>query len=146
MAFFVEVLTGGRVGVDGEQVGLLVLRKTQPLFSQLSLCLSRACLGKKMHFIYKCIFLYVNGAKSGVFRSHLFELPYLENGIFAMPFLDKAIILPRQARDKHRENSKKDAVFHTSMLCFASTCSEEYNITLETEECNALLSRIIYPG
>jgi hypothetical protein len=26
----------------------------------------------------------------------------------------KTIILPRQARDKHRENSKKDAVFRTS--------------------------------
>ena len=25
----------------------------------------------------------------------------------------KTIILPRQARDKHRENSKKDAVFRT---------------------------------
>jgi hypothetical protein len=27
----------------------------------------------------------------------------------------KTIILPRQARDKHRENSKKDAVFSTSV-------------------------------
>ena len=26
-----------------------------------------------------------------------------------MPFILKMIILPRQARDKHRENSKKDA-------------------------------------
>jgi hypothetical protein len=26
----------------------------------------------------------------------------------------KTMILPRQARDKHRENSKKDAVFRTS--------------------------------
>ena len=26
----------------------------------------------------------------------------------------KTIILPRQARDKHRENSKKDAVFRTA--------------------------------
>jgi hypothetical protein len=26
----------------------------------------------------------------------------------------KMIILPRQARDKHRENSKKDAVFRTA--------------------------------
>jgi hypothetical protein len=28
----------------------------------------------------------------------------------------KTIILPRQARDKHRENSKKDAVFRTDPL------------------------------
>ena len=28
----------------------------------------------------------------------------------------KTIILPRQARDKHRENSKKDAVFGTGMI------------------------------
>jgi hypothetical protein len=28
----------------------------------------------------------------------------------------KINILPRQARDKHRENSKKDAVFRTSLL------------------------------
>jgi hypothetical protein len=27
----------------------------------------------------------------------------------------KTIILPRQARDKHRENSKKDAVFRTEI-------------------------------
>ena len=37
------------------------LRKT-PLFSQLFLCLSRACLGK-------CSFLYINGAQNGVFRT-----------------------------------------------------------------------------
>eukprot|EP01046_Picozoa_sp_COSAG06_P108795 COSAG06_NODE_55228_length_290_cov_1.340314_1_plen_66_part_01 len=28
----------------------------------------------------------------------------------------KTIFLPRQARDKHRENSKKDAVFRTEHL------------------------------
>ena len=37
------------------------VRKT-PLFFEFSLCLSRACLGKKMH-------LYINGSKSGVFRT-----------------------------------------------------------------------------
>ena len=30
---------------------------------------------------------------------------------FFAPFFIKMIILPRQARDKHRENSKKDGVF-----------------------------------
>jgi hypothetical protein len=40
-----------------------LLRKTQPLFSQLSPCLSRVCLGKKMHFIYKWL-------KNGVFRAY----------------------------------------------------------------------------
>ena len=36
------------------------------------------------------------------------EKPGTETRLFA-PFLYKMIILPRQARDKHRENSKKDA-------------------------------------
>jgi hypothetical protein len=31
-------------------------------------------------------------------------------------FYIKMMILPRQARDKHRENSKKDAVFGTGMI------------------------------
>jgi hypothetical protein len=30
------------------------------------------------------------------------------------------IILPRQARDKHRENSKKDAVFRTELAALLS--------------------------
>ena len=34
----------------------------------------------------------------------------------------KTIILPRQARDKHRENSEKDAVFRTAGLVLA--CGE----------------------
>jgi hypothetical protein len=38
-----------------------LLRKT-PLFLEFSLCLSRACLGKMFG-------LYINGAKSGVFRT-----------------------------------------------------------------------------
>ena len=37
------------------------------------------------------------------------------------------IILPRQARDKHKENSKKDAVFRTEEafqnLCHQASCS-----------------------
>jgi hypothetical protein len=37
-----------------------------------------------------------------------------ENGTFEPFVYENAIILPRQARDKHRENSKnKDAVFRT---------------------------------
>jgi hypothetical protein len=41
---------------------------------------------------------------------------------FLSHFYIKTIILPRQALDKHRENSKKDAVFRTDLqdtwLCF----------------------------
>jgi hypothetical protein len=35
-----------------------------------------------------------------------------KNGILRHLYL-KTIILPRQAQDKHRENSKQDAVFRT---------------------------------
>jgi hypothetical protein len=38
--------------------------------------------------------------------------PGAKNASFAMPFLYKTIYLPRQARDRHRENSKKDAFCH----------------------------------
>jgi hypothetical protein len=36
----------------------------------------------------------------------------VKNGLFK-PFIYKMMILPRQARDKHRENSKNNAVFRT---------------------------------
>jgi hypothetical protein len=36
-----------------------------------------------------------------------------KNGCLFEPFQMKTIIVPRQARDKHSENSKKDAVFRT---------------------------------
>jgi hypothetical protein len=39
---------------------------------------------------------------------------YLRKTAFLSHLYIKTIILPRQARDKHRENSKKDAVFRTS--------------------------------
>ena len=58
--------------------------------SVLSLCVSRACLGEKMAVLAS------NGiAKRDAFSSFLRHL-YI-----------KTIILPRQARDKHREDSKK---------------------------------------
>jgi hypothetical protein len=34
----------------------------------------------------------------------------------------KMIILPRQARGKHRENSKKDAVFRTAAVGIRNLC------------------------
>ena len=37
-----------------------------------------------------------------------------KNTVLLSHFYIKTIILPRQARDKHRENSKKDAVFRTN--------------------------------
>jgi hypothetical protein len=40
--------------------------------------------------------------------------PVSENGLLSHLYIN-AIILPRQARDKHRENSKKDAVFSGTM-------------------------------
>jgi hypothetical protein len=39
--------------------------------------------------------------------------PGLRKTAFLSHLYIKTIILPRQARDKHRENSKKDAVFRT---------------------------------
>jgi hypothetical protein len=39
----------------------------------------------------------------------------LRKTAFLSHFYIKTIILPRQARDKHRENSKKDAVFRTGL-------------------------------
>jgi hypothetical protein len=38
---------------------------------------------------------------------------HLRKTAFLSHLYIKTIILPRQARDKHRENSKKDAVFRT---------------------------------
>jgi hypothetical protein len=44
------------------------LRKT-PLFNEYSLCLSRACLGKMLVFIFKLRKQTIHGFKSGVFRT-----------------------------------------------------------------------------
>jgi hypothetical protein len=44
------------------------------------------------------------------------QLSPAETGILSHLYI-KTIILPRQARDKHRENSKKDAVFPTGDRC-----------------------------
>jgi hypothetical protein len=41
-------------------------------------------------------------------------VPILRKTAFLRHLYIKTIVLPRQARDKHRENSKKDAVFRTS--------------------------------
>jgi hypothetical protein len=89
--------------------------KRHIVFGVLSLCLSRACLGKMIVFRYKW-------RKNAVFRRS-FSSSILcgltgrtlawsraskyENAILA-PFLNsKCIILPRQARDKHRESTQK---------------------------------------
>jgi hypothetical protein len=40
----------------------------------------------------------------------------LRKTVFLSHFYIKTIVLPRQARDKHRENTKKDAVFLTVYL------------------------------
>jgi hypothetical protein len=42
--------------------------------------------------------------------------PVLRKTGFLSHLYIKTMILPRQARDKHRENSKKDAVFRTERL------------------------------
>jgi hypothetical protein len=89
--------------------------RTQPcgkrLFCQLSPCLSQACLGKMMSFSVskrhckKCVFRtsMTSALSSSCEKRHFLSHLYI-----------KTMILPRQARDKHRENSKKDAVFRTS--------------------------------
>ena len=54
----------GRVSLahpEAAQPARACVRAKTPLFFEFSLCLSQACLGKMMH-------LYINGAKSGVFR------------------------------------------------------------------------------
>ena len=60
-----------------------------PRLPQLCLCLSRACLGKRS-------VLGIKWRKNSVFLSHLYI---------------KTNILPRQARDKHRETSEKGQVY-----------------------------------
>jgi hypothetical protein len=48
------------------------------------------------------------------FGNAQFSIPYAPGYVSTFcfePFIYKTIILPRQARDKHRENSKKTAVF-----------------------------------
>jgi hypothetical protein len=43
--------------------------------------------------------------------------PSLRKTAFLSHLYTKTIILPRQARDKHRETSKNDAVFRTGFSC-----------------------------
>eukprot|EP01046_Picozoa_sp_COSAG06_P023287 COSAG06_NODE_1842_length_8236_cov_57.085904_5_plen_123_part_00 len=53
----------------------------------------------------------------------------VKNGLLK-PFIYKMMILPRQARDKHRENSKKEAVLSqhdvTLQVLGGRTCSGQY--------------------
>jgi hypothetical protein len=78
---------------------------------EISLCSSRACLGK---WSFSQPPLKVGGKRP--FSYSTSNIPPLiapaKNGILRHLYL-KTIILPRQAQDKHRENSKKDAVFRT---------------------------------
>jgi hypothetical protein len=68
--------------------------------------LSRACLGKENHPKFKSsrfVSLRTAAIIAGVQR--------LRTTAFLSHFYIKPIILPRQARDKHRETLQKDAVF-----------------------------------
>jgi hypothetical protein len=82
-------------------------------FLEFFLCLSRACLGKTIVFIlYELL-------KNGVFRRGALSSfdRGAKNGIFLRHLYIKTNILPRQARDKHRENSKKSGcVFRRTVL------------------------------
>jgi hypothetical protein len=79
-------------------------------FFEFSLCLSRACLGKVFVFIYKWL-------KNAVFRRHerRWAAGYRQvrnNTVLFGHFLYKNDhFLPRQAQDKHTENSKQSTVF-----------------------------------
>jgi hypothetical protein len=58
----------------------------------------------------------------------------------------KTIILPRQARDKHRENSKKDAVFPTAAIASAirqSSCAASPEIE-NSRSCSAITESTIW--
>jgi hypothetical protein len=74
-------------------------------FFEFSLCLSRACLGKMMHFIYKWL-------KNAVFRTHtrIRRCPCAcrnptgkKTPLLQCHFKLNRVTLPRQARDRHRK-------------------------------------------
>ena len=94
---------------DADEVGLWT--QVDPL---------RGSLGPRMFVPEQCICnsRYTAQATSGQLRRYGYENTEREwvnekrygNGTFcAIDILKKTIILPRQARDKHRESSKKDA-------------------------------------
>ena len=70
--------------------------------------------------------LYCRGPGAGQQSVIEIETQYMgkETRLFA-PFIYKMIVLPRQARDKHRENSIKD-VFMQSSACRKPTWSRSW--------------------
>jgi hypothetical protein len=58
----------------------------------------------------------------------------LRKTAFLSRFYIKTIILPRQARDKHRENSKNDAVFRTDNVI--EDCRRHLALLPASQQCN----------
>ena len=93
-----------RLGTD---IGNSWRREVPLCFLEFFPCLSRAWLAKKIVFIYKWL---LDQGQDLSYASQEHFQSKVKNGLFEL-FIYKMLLLPRQARDKHRESTQKKRLF-----------------------------------